>query len=370
MEETTMESASAAPSNVLVEQMQSLLDRNYERQGERYDFLFKKLEKRLLTRQIQREQERDEKASQESAALMGELSSLKEAVKKSMISLEVSEITEDWVRSMHGEIEARHDTYHRATSNRLSALEQLLQGLVDSTQQQQQDMKTMLEQVIENQTTAQEQMSSLKQDMASLQDVVAANEKDNTTTNVSSLQQQVESVQKTVNTVEMNCTKMKSNVAVMRSVVANIELKCIQTNDSVKSFGTELSSFIEERDDASYVSPGEEDDDDDDSNSDDQEFEEDEEDGIDDNANNGRPPKRKRGYTCQFHEPKWQENYGKLLEYFTTHDKYPTMKMLDNAYPDFNLGRWVRHQRTTYKNKRISDEHVTLLKQVPGWTWY
>ena len=55
-----------------------------------------------------------------------------------MISLEVTEITEDWVRSMHGEIEARHDTYHRATSNRLSALEQLLQGLVDSTQQQQQ----------------------------------------------------------------------------------------------------------------------------------------------------------------------------------------------------------------------------------------
>jgi len=298
-----------------------------------------------------------------------ELSSTKVA---RMISSEVTEITEDWVRSMHGEIEARHDTYHRATSNRFSALEQLLQGLVDSTQQQQQhraaaeatakaqvasavsDMKKMLEQVIKNQTTTQEQMSSLKQDVASLQDVVAANEKDNTTTNVSSLKQQVESVQKTVNTVEI--------------VVANIELKCIQTNNSVKSLGTELSSFIEEHYDVSYVSPGEEDDDDDDSNSDDKDFEDDEEDGID-NANNGRTKKRR--YNSPFLEDKWRGHYGRLLDYCTTHDDFPTRtySMLDDAYTDFKLGRWVRCERKKYKDQRISDEHVTLLEQVPGWTW-
>jgi len=178
----------------------------------------------------------------------------------------------------------------------------------------------------------------------------------NNAAKLSSLEQTMEPVQTTVVSVEKICKETKTKIAAIRAIVGKNELTCNQTKESVNSFGNELSLFIEQQGDEEEESDNEDD------GEDDIEGDDDTEDGEESIVDKATSLKRKR-------ESQWMAHYDRLLQCCKNHDEFPDRRILDDAYTDFKLGGWVQNQRYNYKNKRISDERVKLLNEVPGWKW-
>ena len=370
MEETTMESASAAPSNIL-EQMQSLLDQHFERQSqqlvERDNVLFKKLE----ARQIQREKKWKKDMKDELRTFIKD-----ELEDVFTTCLDVEKIT---LRNTMAEYKNSFDTGVQETAALGAKLHEQVQASLDQHR----------ERVVNEVKRNNEAKFSLLEQKSRI------------------------GIKSIVKGLEETCNNMKSNVAVIRSVVGKNELTCNQINKSVTSLGTNLTSLEEHvlskvdnenQDDASsYVSPPEDDDESMDSGEEDNsevdaDPEDKEGDGI---ANPNDEPKRKkrkrskktkitkppRGYYRKSDDDNWREKYGKLLDYCTNQVEYTNSEnykeILNDLVPEYKLGNWAQNQRSAYQrnaytSKRypsgrnvvgLSSERVALLEKVPGWKW-
>ena len=36
---------------------------------------------------------------------------------------------------------------------------------------------------------------------------------------------------------------------------------------------------------------------------------------------------------------------------------------------EFSVGTWINYQRNAYKNKKLSQEKISLLEKLPSWKW-
>ena len=316
MESSSSSSAAAAAAVASASMILAELRRQSQQLGERDALLFNTLE----ARQIQRDQERDENARQDSAALEQNVNS--------------------WLAQLMG-------NYQTTVMTKLSSIKEAQTAAM-----------TELSSIKEAQTAAMTELSSIKVaqttmmgELSSLKAAVKEN-----TAKLSPLEQTMESVQTTVVSVEKICKETKTKIAAIRAIVGKNELTCNQTKESVNSFGNELSLFIEQQGDEEEESDNEDD------GEDDIEGDDDTEDGEKSIVDKATSLKRKR-------ESQWMAHYDRLLQCCKNHDEFPDRRILDDAYTDFKLGGWVQNQRYNYKNKRISDERVKLLNEVPGWKW-
>jgi superfamily II DNA or RNA helicase len=73
------------------------------------------------------------------------------------------------------------------------------------------------------------------------------------------------------------------------------------------------------------------------------------------------------GWTWDPQDDKWEEGFQQLLRYVEQHgDAEPTFVFIQDG---FRLGRWVKIQRTRWKEGRIRRDRQTRLESVPGWVW-
>ena len=59
-------------------------------------------------------------------------------------------------------------------------------------------------------------------------------------------------------------------------------------------------------------------------------------------------------------ERKWQEQYGELKEYISTHHQLPDKKVVHNR----GLLNWWKYQKRLFKEGKLSDEHVQSLREL------
>ena len=63
----------------------------------------------------------------------------------------------------------------------------------------------------------------------------------------------------------------------------------------------------------------------------------------------------------------WKQGYGYLKDYVIAHKK---ICFLDYMTRDgFNLGRWINTQRQAYKKEKLDQNKVSLLENLPTWSW-
>lgn len=65
-------------------------------------------------------------------------------------------------------------------------------------------------------------------------------------------------------------------------------------------------------------------------------------------------------------EDDWHETYQALLSYLKTNGH---IKPSSRNSKESELSQWIGVQRTSYKHQKISQERITLLEAIPGWTW-
>ena len=63
---------------------------------------------------------------------------------------------------------------------------------------------------------------------------------------------------------------------------------------------------------------------------------------------------------------KWTQKLHLLQEFVSINDRLPRMS---ETYQDIELGKWMEHQRTHYRNKELSEEKTIALSVIPGWHW-
>jgi len=64
----------------------------------------------------------------------------------------------------------------------------------------------------------------------------------------------------------------------------------------------------------------------------------------------------------------WLDNYELLKEYMINNDKQcPNCSYITDD--GINLGIWISRQRSNKKKKKLDEEKIKLLEQIPGWWW-
>jgi superfamily II DNA or RNA helicase len=73
------------------------------------------------------------------------------------------------------------------------------------------------------------------------------------------------------------------------------------------------------------------------------------------------------GWVWNIGEDSWDRAYAALQAYAERegHSRVPTQAVIGGV----QLGKWVSHQRTAYRNSRLTPEQVDRLERLPGWTW-
>ena len=64
---------------------------------------------------------------------------------------------------------------------------------------------------------------------------------------------------------------------------------------------------------------------------------------------------------------KWNKNYQALSNYVDMFKKMPSLSY--NSEDGVSLLRWANKQRTKFRNNKLSNKEITLLKKLPIWTW-
>ena len=72
------------------------------------------------------------------------------------------------------------------------------------------------------------------------------------------------------------------------------------------------------------------------------------------------------GFHWEAHSSSWDEMYQRLLLYKANHNGDTNVP--PRYYQDSQLGRWVKYQRETYRENKISTEHFNLLNSI-GFDW-
>lgn len=72
------------------------------------------------------------------------------------------------------------------------------------------------------------------------------------------------------------------------------------------------------------------------------------------------------------HDTRWMKYYKALLQYLYRYGDalVPSshIEFLDSG-ESVNLGRWVTYMRTRYRQKALSAERISLLEELPSWSW-
>lgn len=72
------------------------------------------------------------------------------------------------------------------------------------------------------------------------------------------------------------------------------------------------------------------------------------------------------------HEARWNTHYALLKQYQKRYGDalVPTnhVEFLDDG-SEVNLGSWVSYMRTRYRENKLLSDRVSLLEQVPTWSW-
>lgn len=67
------------------------------------------------------------------------------------------------------------------------------------------------------------------------------------------------------------------------------------------------------------------------------------------------------------HADFWRTGYSYLVKYVEREGTSLVPQIHEEN--DFQLGTWVNGQRTAYRKGSLQDKHITLLEELPGWTW-
>ena len=90
--------------------------------------------------------------------------------------------------------------------------------------------------------------------------------------------------------------------------------------------------------------------------------------------NSGKLPEERQqrleelpGWTWTPRDAQWEEGFASLQDYVAARGN--ALVPTDRTFNGFEVGAWVRTQRSAYKKKELPAERIERLEALPGWTW-
>lgn len=72
-------------------------------------------------------------------------------------------------------------------------------------------------------------------------------------------------------------------------------------------------------------------------------------------------------WTWEFFDTQWQRFFEDLVNYLNRHNQFPTKSFTGKSGKQ--LGSFILHQRSSYRDGSIRQESIELLESLPGWSW-
>jgi superfamily II DNA or RNA helicase len=71
------------------------------------------------------------------------------------------------------------------------------------------------------------------------------------------------------------------------------------------------------------------------------------------------------GWAWNVSDAKWEEMYGRVVEFIKHNGRLPTLRPSDG-----DVGQWVANQRVAYRRGRLDSDRVERLEKLDGWAWH
>jgi superfamily II DNA or RNA helicase len=73
------------------------------------------------------------------------------------------------------------------------------------------------------------------------------------------------------------------------------------------------------------------------------------------------------GWTWDAAQSEWEKGFKLLVSY--SHELGHSKPKNHESYKDFEIGKWVQSQRSSYKRNKLNQEKIDLLQSLPSWSW-